>query len=396
MVTCTSFLFFIYFLFILPFHGISPSSMFKSLYLCLHTFAILFRLNFLPRTFDPNQFYLRSTDYARTQESIQQLISAGLYPSQFRPDSFALKIHTRDLNEDNLFPNPSCARLRTLAKQFKAVVAADMDEKMKSIAERLKGYVKEVTLDSHPSANGILGTLMVWKWSVVCGLAVFCGRAFRLTFYGGFLFSTFPDTIFAAKVHGIPIPPEFDDAIFLDLEEVVVKEWFHGPQQSEEMRRLGMGRLMGEIQDRIVRRAEGRTEEERKAGDDELKMAVYAGHDTSIAPMLILLDAFDNKWPPFSSIIIFELLQDTTVPPKKTSSWFPAIFASKKPDPVASASTHYVRVRYNDRILRLPGCAALGAHHASEDTSLCTMDAFRKIVEGQVPKNYIEECGVQQ
>ncbi|RUP52187.1 hypothetical protein BC936DRAFT_138072 [Jimgerdemannia flammicorona] len=360
MVTCTSFLFFIYFLFILPFHGISPSSMFKSLYLCLHTFAILFRLNFLPRTFDPNQFYLRSTDYARTQESIQQLISAGLYPSQFRPDSFALKIHTRDLNEDNLFPNPSCARLRTLAKQFKAVVAADMDEKMKSIAERLKGYVKEVTLDSHPSANGIL------------------------------------DTIFAAKVHGIPIPPEFDDAIFLDLEEVVVKEWFHGPQQSEEMRRLGMGRLMGEIQDRIVRRAEGRTEEERKAGDDELKMAVYAGHDTSIAPMLILLDAFDNKWPPFSSIIIFELLQDTTVPPKKTSSWFPAIFASKKPDPVASASTHYVRVRYNDRILRLPGCAALGAHHASEDTSLCTMDAFRKIVEGQVPKNYIEECGVQQ
>lgn len=41
--------------------------------------------------------YLRSTDYARTFESLQQLVIGGLYPSQYRSNSYVLKIHTRYL-----------------------------------------------------------------------------------------------------------------------------------------------------------------------------------------------------------------------------------------------------------------------------------------------------------
>lgn len=88
------------------------------------------------------------------------------------------------------------------------------------------------------------------------------------------------DTIFAAQAHSIPIPPAFDPPLIADLEHVVVREWFAGYMQSEEMRRLGLGRLAGEIKDRAVRRAEGKRDEEKKRGEEDLKMVIYTGHDT--------------------------------------------------------------------------------------------------------------------
>ncbi|RUS16144.1 histidine phosphatase superfamily [Endogone sp. FLAS-F59071] len=305
------------------------------------------KLNFLPSTLDPRHLYLRSSDFTRTQESLQQLVAEGLYPKQNRPDhDFVFKIHTRDFGDENIFPQPNCRRLDILAKQFTAAVANEEKARLQSISERLKGIVKEVTLDSHPSANGIL------------------------------------DTIIAAQAHSIPIPPAFDPPLIADLEHVVVREWFAGYMQSEEMRRLGLGRLAGEIKDRAVRRAEGRRDEEKKREEEDLKLAIYAGHDTSIGSLLILLDAYDNKWPPFSSIVIFELLQDTTSSSSKTS-WF------RKADPSAS---HYIRVHYNDRVLQLPGCADPGKHHPSGDASLCTLEAFKELVQKFVPKDYYQEC----
>lgn len=52
-------------------------------------------LKFLPDEWDEKAIYIRSTDYNRTQESVQQLVSAGLYPPEKRDESFSLKIRTR-------------------------------------------------------------------------------------------------------------------------------------------------------------------------------------------------------------------------------------------------------------------------------------------------------------
>lgn len=68
-------------------------------------------------------------------------------------------MHCSDPISDNLFPNPHCYRLRELAKQFNGEVAEMFKEKLASISDRLKNHVKNVSLDSHPSANGILGKL---------------------------------------------------------------------------------------------------------------------------------------------------------------------------------------------------------------------------------------------
>lgn len=53
------------------------------------------KLNFLPDVYDSNSIYLRSSDYIRTQESVQQLVAGGLYPKPKQPNDFSLKLFIR-------------------------------------------------------------------------------------------------------------------------------------------------------------------------------------------------------------------------------------------------------------------------------------------------------------
>ncbi|KAI9478618.1 MAG: histidine phosphatase superfamily [Benjaminiella poitrasii] len=283
------------------------------------------KLQFLPDVYDQESIYVRSTEYNRTQESVQQLVAGGLYPEGKRPDNFMLKLHVRDPRDDLMFPNPNCYRLRMLAKEFNRSVSNMCQDKFEALSKRFKNYVEHISLDSHPSANGVL------------------------------------DTLIAAKVHGYKLPKDIDDEKLLrELEEVVVKEWFHGNMVSEEVRRLSLGRLMGEIRDRMINKIDN-------AQEEKLKLAIYSGHDTTVAPLLIILNAFDDRWPPFGSAILFELFKQ-----KETNE-------------------HFVRVKYNEKTLKLPGCASKGDHKEG-DSSLCTLDAFKKIVKDQVPVDWEKEC----
>ncbi|KAI9322615.1 histidine phosphatase superfamily [Dichotomocladium elegans] len=290
------------------------------------------RLHFLPDIYEDSAISLRSSDYQRTQESVSQLITAGLYPPEKRPDDFVLKIRTRDPMSENLYMNPYCYRLREITKESRKQVNELCKEKFASLSEKLKNYVDGVSLDSHPSANGIL------------------------------------DTLAAAKAHGFDLPEEVNDQVMNDLENIVVLEYFHAAIHSQEARRLGVGRLLGEIRDRMQARVDG--------SDKSSKLFVYSGHDTTVGPVLINLGAYDMKWPGFSSAIIFELFKQK----QGGSNWF-----GKK-------ENEYVRVRYNDKVLELPGCAKDGDHHSNGDKSLCTLEAFKRIVKDQVPDDWASEC----
>lgn len=41
----------------------------------------------------------------------------------------------------------------------------------------------------------------------------------------------------------------------------------------------------------------------------EARMQLYAVHDTTLVPLLLALDVFDNKWPDFCAALAFELYQ---------------------------------------------------------------------------------------
>ncbi|KAI9255976.1 histidine phosphatase superfamily [Sporodiniella umbellata] len=57
--------------------------------------AYIDKLKYLPDVFDEETVYIRSTDYPRTRESVQQLIAGGLYPADKRPEGFQLKLRIR-------------------------------------------------------------------------------------------------------------------------------------------------------------------------------------------------------------------------------------------------------------------------------------------------------------
>ncbi|KAL0091912.1 histidine phosphatase superfamily [Phycomyces blakesleeanus] len=292
------------------------------------------KLGFLPDRYDEKTIYIRSSDYPRTQESVQQLVAGGLYPPTKREDDFKLKLRIRDPRDDNMFPNPNCRKLRTLAKEFNKTVSVLCKDELEIVSDQLKPYVDTVSLSSHPSANGVL------------------------------------DTLISAKTHGFSLPATVTDDVLQRLEAVVVKEWFYGAMESPVVRRLGMGRLMGDIRDRMVNRA---TRLDKDTPEADHQLAIYSGHDTTVGPLLIILNGFDERWPPFGSSVIFELFE------KETAKWF------------GTKTEHFVRVRYNDKLLELPGCAGSGDHLA-EDKSICTLEAFQKIVKDSIPEDWEQEC----
>jgi acid phosphatase len=53
---------------------------------------------------------------------------------------------------------------------------------------------------------------------------------------------------------------------------------------------------------------------------------------------------------------------------------------------------YYVRIRYNDRPMRIPGCVAKPSNHLPEDDSFCTLEAFKEIADKFTPKNWKVEC----
>lgn len=172
---------------------------------------------------------------------------------------------------------------------------------------------------------------------------------------------------------------------------------------------------MGDITARMVGRveqspADGEYELMSKSGQDHLsiKFGMSGCHDTTLAGCLASVGAFSGaQWPPFTSHIAFELFRKagtaptaaepaispkattvTAVPPK--TSWWGSLFSSTTPagmpppgigrKPTEELSEvekqkldgYYVRIRFNDEVVSIPGCKLPGKH-LDGDESLCTL-----------------------
>lgn len=238
------------------------------------------------------------------------------------------------------------------------------------------------------------------------------------------------DTINASLAHGpaTKLPSEFYDNKAREyIHKIAVDEWYSGYQESAEYRRLGIGALVGDIVDRMVSTAvEGGWRSDTTAASTAnagvpIKFALSGCHDTTLAAILASMGAFETlEWPPFTSSVAIELFskkRDSTesavVEPKDTASKSgilsfltgrssttpssPSDLARKPLDsyPPATRDTlrqHYVRIRYNDRPMRIPGCAAKPENHLPGDDTFCTLEAFKEIADKFTPKNWQREC----
>ncbi|EYE98874.1 putative acid phosphatase [Aspergillus ruber CBS 135680] len=364
------------------------------------------QLGFMPEVkSDAEDMYLRTTPLPRALESLQQAFF-GMYPRNARTLDFPPPvIVARSISEETLLPNEgNCRRFRQLARLFADRAAKrwnDTDEMayLNTLWSKwMPANSPTIAVDAHPRLSGI------------------------------------NDTINATYAHGpaTKLPREFYDAKARAItDKIASDEWYSGYQESNEYRRLGIGGLMGDVVDRMVSTAVdgGWRSETSPSGSAEngkaIKFAMSGCHDTTLAAILGSLDAFDGRWPPFTSSVAIELFTKTeTEPqsqnnedaqlPKKTSSFFSGLLdgSSTSTSSLAKPSTlsrnplsvlpdsarrsmqekHYVRVRYNDRPMRIPGCAAKPENHLPGNDTFCTLDAFKDMVDKFTPQNWMVEC----
>jgi acid phosphatase len=363
------------------------------------------QLQFMPSTIqDADMIYLRATPIPRALESLQETFW-GMYPLYSHSSSFYQPtIITRFRSEETLIPNGySCERLAQLSKAF-AQRAADrwnnskeMDYLNMLIGRWMPETSKRVKVDSQPRLSGIM------------------------------------DTINSTLAHGpaTRLPNEFYDSKGREIiDKIVVEEWFSGYKESQEYRSLGIGALMGDIVSRMVYSANGNEDlmdlgggsspsSRSTRGEDAIKLGLSGCHDSTLAAILASLGVFESgKWPPYTSHIAVELFRKKDLPkglaltklatenaalastsgnPSVIQSWFglmlgvsPAVVKDTQGDANASPGKvrmrvdeleesdrrkldgYFVRVRYNDQPMVIPGCQVPG-RHLDTDKSLCTL-----------------------
>ena len=233
------------------------------------------------------------------------------------------------------------------------------------------------------------------------------------------------DTVNSTLAHGpeTRLPAPFYDPKGRGIiERIGVEEWFSGYQESQEYRQVGCGALAGDIVARMVGSVEKSGNDglletggvegklgEGRGGEKAIKFGMSGCHDTTLASLLSSLGAFDGEqWPPYTSHIAFELFKasemeghsiggDRLAEPvtaveshKQNQNRFLGLFGSREKTKLATEGLsrkrteelsqeereklrgHYVRVRYNDRPMIIPGCKLPGKH-LEGDESFCTL-----------------------
>lgn len=348
------------------------------------------QLKFLPNRISSADFiYLRATPVPRALESLQQSFS-GLYPRHTRIGDFPPPtILVRAMADETLFPNDStCRRFAALSQAFGQRTAQrwNASEEMAHLSKIYGKYMPEgnagkVAVDAKPRLSGIMDTV---------NSTLAHGPETRL-----------PEAFYDPKARGI-------------LEKIGNEEWFSGYKESQEYRKLGIGALLGDITARMVGSvehspADGEYEVMSTSGQSHtaIRFGMSGCHDTTLAACLASLGAFDtDRWPPFTSHVAFELFRDAskatssiphdqvlpTPAPSKTS-WLGSVFswgsapntAGQPPAGIGRKPTdeldrkekdklngYYVRIRYNDEAVTVPGCKTQG-NHLEGDESFCTL-----------------------
>jgi len=122
--------------------------------------------------------------------------------------------------------------------------------------------------------------------------------------------SGYMDTIMPRICHGKPlqcvrgdegdlacITQEAVDRV-LDNVQNLTTEIYRDAEGVQEVLKLGMGPLVGDIKANLLAA---------KEGGSKVRFHFYSGHDTTVTPLLGLLDSTDMRWPPYASNLLIEL-----------------------------------------------------------------------------------------
>ncbi|KAI9501773.1 hypothetical protein GGI26_005710 [Coemansia sp. RSA 1358] len=297
------------------------------------------KLGYLPDKLNhTNEIYVRTTYVWRTKNSAESLLGA-MWPGREITPSSAIPLHTYPKEIETMYGNSdACPRIKELTSK---IVASDSYQQFLKEQGPLMTRLQDIM--------GVQGS----KWD---------------NGWDGYF-----DALNARKCHGKkPIcaqpstvdshdPTSKDCTTDEDVAQVSRNanyEWLyksHDNPLAQNFTRLYIGSFVGTLRDQIAERIAGKT--------GNLKFALYSGHDSTVWPLLSVLDASDQNslWPPYASNLIFEL-------------W-------KKND-----GKHVIRVIFNGKTLELQ------KDNQWCDMNACPVDKFYNYLEKFVPDDITAEC----
>ncbi|KAJ3234355.1 hypothetical protein HDU81_001463 [Chytriomyces hyalinus] len=348
--------------------------------------------SFLPSV-TPSHMLVHSTQYARTLESVQHLLT-GMFGTTMPEARVYIRPKLR------LFPDWSdgigCRALRQMLEPFQQRAVINNTEKMDAIVPIMDALFPNLNhiQNNHPHATILDKGTFAKLNTYFDALVAWDAAGFNL---GG---KTANDLQTQQQNHMKAY--EAMTQLSTVANELLFHSFRDAGDKDPRVFRLGMGRVLGDICAVMSSRFDS-TQVERTVNDaavaatiqtyvkdlvpaeaemKDLKLAVFSGHDTTIAPLIASLGAYRGYvaeiWPPFGSHVVFEVVEHV-----------PSKLASSHQQP--SIDNHYVRVRYNSDPLKLPFCQGRGSHF-SGDPSLCRLDIFLKAVGKLVPGDYDAEC----
>lgn len=311
------------------------------------------RLGFLPSIIDdPQIVYLRSTSAPRALESLIHTFG-GLYSASQRAKDVARPtIVIRRAEDETMLPNVSdCQRMADLVREFGNRAARKWDNHVDM------EYINEVYGRWLPPGSD------------------------RISLHSNPSLLTILDTVNSTLAHGSQtrLPSEFYDAKAIRvMDRIVREEYFGGYGENAEYRMLGVGSFMGDMLhsmlDSIPACPSSFSGAFSAVGSEtkcRKRFALLSCHDSTLVAILMSLGAFKGSietWPPFSSHIAVELLKDDS---DDQSRPFPTTEDDYQLD------GYYVRLRYNDEPVVIPGCEGLGSHLPGHEDFCTLVSALR-------------------
>eukprot|EP01130_Rhizamoeba_saxonica_P002242 TRINITY_DN12089_c0_g1_i1.p1 TRINITY_DN12089_c0_g1~~TRINITY_DN12089_c0_g1_i1.p1 ORF type:complete len:407 (-),score=71.87 TRINITY_DN12089_c0_g1_i1:57-1277(-) len=221
---------------------------------------------FLPKEYDVNQIYVRSTNVWRTKQSAQAQM-LGLYPDKISQ----IPLHIRPREVDNLSVNSfSCPKVNNLTAECM---------NSKEFVETQKN-----TLDLYRKFNKITGISpdnVAWN------------REWDHYF----------DNFNARKCHGIEYPSKNDH--YIREKDVYIMSLTASKQTTMlfggEIARLSTADFVEELLTSF---------NATMFSESSIKYRLFSGHDNTISILLNAFNVHDGLWPPYASHIIIELWEE--------------------------------------------------------------------------------------
>ncbi|XP_014722553.3 lysophosphatidic acid phosphatase type 6 isoform X2 [Equus asinus] len=229
---------------------------------------------FLSPTFNPQEVFVRSTNIYRNLESTRCLL-AGLFQCQ---KEGPIIIHTDEASSEVLYPNyQNCWSLqeRTRDRKQTASLQPGISEDLKRVKEGM----------------GIAST-------------------------DGVDFLNLLDNMAAEQVHGLPSCPTLKRFSQMIEQRAVDTALYILQREDRESLQMAVGPFLHILENNLLKVVDPATPSRKTR-----KLYLYAVHDVTLMPLLMVLGIFDHKWPPFAVDLTIELYQH-----HESKEWFVQLY----------------------------------------------------------------------